>query len=158
MSPRGVTYHQKVPYHHQEAQCLKGAMSHQIIINKQRPIIKRSNHHGKAVMSSLQVHRPLENVEHSQSSGRDNLHESVLVASQYPPKDSCVNQACGYVQSIIQGGAHVVECTMKTGGKVHNSNTRYKVSHVNEKSIRYISLSILFKLHTSLQSYTICQV
>jgi hypothetical protein len=72
----------------------------------------------------------------SQSSGGDDLHESVLVAPQYPPKDPSVNQACGYVQSIIRGGAHVVQCIMKTRGKVHNSNTTYKVSHVNAKSIR----------------------
>jgi hypothetical protein len=49
-------------------------------------------------------------------------------------------------------------CVMKIEDKVHNPNTTYKVSHVNTKTIRYISWNILFKLHTSLQKYIIFQV
>ena len=87
-------------------------------------------------MSSLQVQCPQEKVERPQSSSGDGLHRSVPVAPEYPLKDPSVNQACGYVQSILRGGAHVVQCVMKIGSKVHNPNTTYKVSHVNTKTIR----------------------
>ena len=53
----------------------------------------------------VKIQHPLEKMEHPQPRGRDGLHGSVLVAPQYPPKDPSVNQACGYVQSTIQGGA-----------------------------------------------------
>ena len=79
---------------------------------------------------------PPGSVERPLSSGGDDLRESVLVAPQHPPKDPSVNQACGYVQQIIRGGAHVVQCIMKIGGKIHNSNTTYKVSHANAKAIK----------------------
>jgi hypothetical protein len=35
---------------------------------------------------------------------------SVLVAPQRPPKNQGINQVCSHVKSIIQGGAHVVQC------------------------------------------------
>jgi hypothetical protein len=68
-------------------------------------------------------------------SGGDDLHKSGVVAPQHPPKDPSVNQACGYVQPSSEEGLMWSKYNRKIGGKVHNTNITYKVSHVNTQAI-----------------------
>jgi hypothetical protein len=85
----------------------------------------------KAQHPPRSVERPLSSVGDG-----DDLHVSVLVAPQYPPKNPSINQACGYVQPSSKEVLMWSKCIMKTGDKVQNQNTTYKVSHVNTKTIR----------------------
>jgi hypothetical protein len=63
MPPRGVTYHQKVPYHHQEALKVTPRIpKHHIKVPHHQkvkcPIIKGRYHPWKGSTSSLQVKQP----------------------------------------------------------------------------------------------------